>query len=296
MEQQRKDYDRPQPYTGEDTVTSTPRKRRWFPFRGLPSDRPVVNIVLFLATLLSTYVTNGLSYSAAILSILLAHEMGHYLMCRRYGVPATLPFFIPFPLANPFGTMGAVIQMKGVIPSRRALFDIGAAGPLAGLAVTLPVVFLGLEWSTIVPVPSLPDSGMTLGESVLFKAITLVTVGPVPEGYDVMLHPVAYAGWAGLFVTALNLLPIGQLDGGHIVYAMLGPRSRIVTMIFIAAMVVLTFFYTGWALLVVLLILLGRRHPSPWDDWTPLDKRRKLLGVMVMILFVLSFTPMPFKI
>lgn len=296
MEQRTTDYYPPHPYTGENAAFSAPRKRRWFHLRGLPTDRPVVNVVLFLATLLSTYVTNGLHYSVAILSILLAHEMGHYLMCRRYGVPATLPFFIPFPLLNPFGTMGAVIQMKGVIPSRQALFDIGAAGPLAGLVVTLPAVFLGLEWSAIVPVSTLADSGMTLGESVLFKALTFLTLGPVPEGYDVMLHPVAYAGWAGLFVTALNLLPIGQLDGGHIVYAMLGPRSRIVTMIFIGAMVVLTFFYTGWALLVVLLILLGRRHPSPWDDWTPLDNRRKLVGVVVMILFVLSFTPMPFKI
>ncbi|HPI74367.1 MAG TPA: site-2 protease family protein [bacterium] len=295
MEQRTTDYYQPHPYA-EDAAFSAPRKRRWFHFRGLPTDRPVGNILLFLATLISTYLTNGLWYSVAILSILLAHEMGHYLMCRRYGVPATLPFFIPFPLANPFGTMGAVIQMKGVIPSRQALFDIGAAGPLAGLVVTLPVVFWGLEWSAIVPVSSLADSGMTLGESVLFKALTFLTIGPVPDGYDVMLHPVAYAGWAGLFVTALNLLPIGQLDGGHIVYAMLGPKSRIVTMIFIGAMVVLTFFYTGWALLVALLILLGRRHPSPWDDWTPLDKRRKLLGIVVMILFVLSFTPMPFKI
>lgn len=295
MEQRTTDYNQPPPYP-EDAAFSAPRKRRWFHFRGLPTDRPVVNVILFLATLLSTYVTNGLWYSVAILSILLAHEMGHYMMCRRYGVPATLPFFIPFPLLNPFGTMGAVIQMKGVIPSRQALFDIGAAGPLAGLLVTLPAVFLGLEWSTVVPVSTLADSGMTLGESVLFKALTFLTLGPVPEGYDVMLHPVAYAGWAGLFVTALNLLPIGQLDGGHIVYAMLGPKSRIVTLVFIGAMVVLTFFYSGWALLVVLLILLGRRHPTPWDDWTPLDKRRKLLGVVVMILFVLSFTPMPFKI
>ncbi|OPZ69934.1 MAG: Peptidase family M50 [bacterium ADurb.Bin478] len=295
MEQRATDYYQPPPYT-EDAAFSAPRRRRWFPFRGLPTDRPVVNVILFLATLLSTYVTNGLWYSAAILSILLAHEMGHYVMCRRYGVPATLPFFIPFPLLNPFGTMGAVIQMKGVIPSRRALFDIGAAGPLAGLVVTLPAVFLGLKWSTVVPISTLVDSSMTLGESVLFKALTFLTLGPIPEGYDVMLHPVAYAGWAGLFVTALNLLPIGQLDGGHIIYAMLGPKSRIVTMIFIGAMVVLTFFYSGWALMVALLILLGRRHPTPWDDWTPLDKRRKLLGVVVMILFVLSFTPMPFKI
>jgi membrane-associated protease RseP (regulator of RpoE activity) len=279
-----------QPYY---TIPEQP-KRQVFRFGGLPQNRPYINVLLLLATILSTYVTNGIWYSVAIITILLAHEMGHYLMCRRYGVPATLPFFIPFPLANPFGTMGAIIQMKGIIPSRRALFDIGVAGPLAGLLFAVPAIIIGLKFSQVVAVSDIGKSGMQLGESLLFKALSHWIVGPVPEGSDLLLDPVAYAGWAGLFVTSLNLLPIGQLDGGHIIYSILGARSRIVTHIFLAALGLLSIYYNGWALLFVLLALFGRRHPSPWDDWTPLDRRRKILGCIVMVLFVLSFTPTPF--
>jgi len=289
-------WESPHHYEYEVKPVTPASRRSFFRFRGLPSDRPLVNVLLFFATLLSTYVTNGIWYSLAILSILTAHEMGHYLMCRKYGVPATLPFFIPFPILNPFGTMGAIIQMKGIIPHRRALFDIGAAGPLSGLVLTLPAIFIGLKLSHLVPLAEIGDTGISLGESLLFKAFSYLVIGPVPNGYDVMLHPVAYAGWAGLFVTALNLLPIGQLDGGHIIYAMLGKKSKIVTMIFLAAMVVLTYWYSGWFLLVLLLLLFGRQHPAPWEDYTPLDRRRKILGVLIMMLFVFSFTPMPFKI
>lgn len=273
-----------------------PPRRRFLQWRGLPPDRPIVNLILFLATLASTWVTNGIWYSLAILCILTAHEMGHYLMCRKYGVPATLPFFIPFPFANPFGTMGAIIQMKGIIPNRKALFDIGAAGPLAGLAFTIPAILIGMSLSQIVPLHSLSETGITLGESLLFKGLSRLVIGPVAHGYDVLLHPVAYAGWAGLFVTALNLLPIGQLDGGHVVYSMLGAKSRIVTWVFLIFMIGLTYLYNGWGLLVLLLIVFGRRHPSPWDDYTPLDRKRKILGIFIMIIFILSFTPMPFKI
>jgi membrane-associated protease RseP (regulator of RpoE activity) len=269
-------------------------KRRFFRFRGLPQNRPYINVILLIATILSTALTNGMWYSVAIITILLAHEMGHYLMCRRYGVPATLPFFIPFPKYNPFGTMGAIIQMKGIIPSRRALFDIGVAGPLAGLAFAVPAIIIGLKLSNIVAVSEIGKSGMQLGESLLFKALSRWVVGPVPDGSDLVLDPVAYAGWAGLFVTSLNLLPIGQLDGGHIIYSILGAKSRIVTLVFLISLGLLSIYYNGWALLFILLALLGRRHPSPWDDWTPLDRGRKILGWIVMVLFVLSFTPTPF--
>lgn len=269
-------------------------KRRFFRFNGLPLHRPYINVILLLATILSTYVTNGIWYSVAIITILLAHEMGHYLMCRRYGVPATLPFFIPFPLANPFGTMGAIIQMKGIIPNRRALFDIGIAGPLAGLVFAVPAILIGLHRSPIVVLSEMGSPGLQLGESLLFKLLSWWVVGPVPEGSDLLLDPVAYAGWAGLFVTSMNLLPIGQLDGGHIIYSILGAKSRIVTYVFLAALGVLSFYYNGWVLLFVLLALLGRRHPLPWDDWTPLDRGRKILGWIMMIIFVLSFTPTPF--
>ncbi len=275
---------------------STPErpKRRFFRFGSLPLDRPYINVLLLLATMVSTYVTNGIWYSIAIITILLAHEMGHYLMCRRYGVPATLPFFIPFPLANPFGTMGAIIQMKGIIPNRRALFDIGIAGPLAGLVFAIPAILIGLNRSSIVVVAEIGSPGLKLGESLLFKLLSWWVAGPVPEGSDLLLDPVAYAGWAGLFVTSMNLLPIGQLDGGHIIYSILGAKSRIVTYVFLAALGVLSFYYNGWVLLFILLALLGRRHPLPWDDWTPLDRARKILGWIMMVIFVLSFTPTPF--
>lgn len=256
-----------------------------------------INLILFIATVASTWLVGGPGYCIAIIAILTAHEMGHFLMCRKYGVPATLPYFIPFPFPgyNPFGTMGALISMRGYIPSRKALFDIGAGGPLAGLVVTIPVLFIGLALSSTAPhVES--AGGMTLGESLLFKLISLVVLGHRPEGMGIIYHPVAYAGWAGLFITALNLIPVGQLDGGHVTYALFGPRAKYFTWLFIGALGILTIHNYSWALLFLLLAIFGRRHPSPLDDYTPLDRRRRIIGGLVMILFVLSFTPVPFKI
>ena len=259
--------------------------------------RKYVNLILFLATILSTWLVGGIWYCLAIIAILTAHEMGHFLMCRKYGVPATLPYFIPFPFPsyNPFGTMGALISMRGYIPSRKALFDIGAGGPLAGLAVTIPVLFIGLALSTTAPRAE-AAGGLTLGESLLFKLISLIVLGPQPDEIDIMLHPVAYAGWAGLFITGLNLIPIGQLDGGHVTYALFGPRAKYFTWLFIGALGILSIFNYSWALLFLLLAIFGRRHPSPLDDYTRLDHRRRIIGALVLILFVLSFTPVPCKI
>jgi len=256
-----------------------------------------INLILFIATVASTWLVGGPGYCIAIIAILTAHEMGHFLMCRKYGVPATLPYFIPFPFPgyNPFGTMGALISMRGYIPSRKALFAIGAGGPLAGLVVTIPVLFIGLALSSTAPhVES--AGGMTLGEYLLFKLISLLVLGHQPDEVDIMLHPVAYAGWAGLFITALNLIPVGQLDGGHVTYALLGPRAKYFTWLFIGALGILTINNYSWALLFLLLAIFGRRHPSPLDDYTPLDRRRRIIGGLVMILFLLSFTPVPFKI
>jgi membrane-associated protease RseP (regulator of RpoE activity) len=240
--------------------------------------------------------TGGISYGIAVVSILLAHEMGHYLMSRRYGVPATLPYFIPFPFLNPFGTLGAVIRMKGTIPSRKALFDIGSAGPFAGLIITFPVLVLGVALSSPVPVTSQAAEGLVLGESLLFKFLITILHGPIPDSMDLMLHPVAYAGWVGLLVTALNLLPIGQLDGGHVLYSVFGPRSQKVVYIFLGFLGVLSLIYPGWILLFMLLLLLGRNHPAPFDDMTPLDRRRKLLALLLLLIFATSFMPTPFKL
>jgi len=271
-------------------------KRRRFSFRfgPLPADKPWINIILFFLTIWATYLTWGIWYSLPVIAILLAHEMGHYVMCRRYRIPATLPFFIPFPYLNPFGTMGAMIQIRGLMPNRKALFDIGAAGPIAGLIVSIPVVFFGARLSHVVPIQQMNQGAITLGESLAYKFISWLAIGAVPEGYDVLLHPMAYAGWVGLFVTALNLLPIGQLDGGHVFYALFGRRGFRLMPLFLIAFGVLTVIYYGWALLFIILLFLGRRHPAPIDDYTPLDRKRRILGYIMFLIFVISFTPRPF--
>jgi membrane-associated protease RseP (regulator of RpoE activity) len=269
--------------------------------RLLSADRPRLNVILLLLTCVSTFYagylpaerfSDGLWYCGGIIAILFFHEMGHYLMCVRHGVRATLPFFIPFPL-SPFGTLGAVIRMDSRMPNRRVLFDIGVAGPLAGLAVTIPAIYFGLKMSQI-GIP--PEAGtISLGESLLFKWISLLAIGPVPEGHDTLLHPLAFAGWAGLFVTALNLLPIGQLDGGHILYALMGERSdsiyRVAIGLFALLCIVL---YNGWFLLVILLLWFGYRHPPTVEHFTPLDSKRRLIAYFTLMIFLLSFTPIPF--
>jgi len=270
----------------------------------LRSDRPILNYVLFVLTFLSaTFVgyqsfsglAAGLQYATTIIAILLAHEMGHYLMCRRYGIRATLPFFIPFPLM-PFGTMGAVIRMEARLPDRRVLFDVGAAGPLAGLIVTIPAIFFGLQLSTTVQLNQLDGSTMTLGDSLLFKALSWLAIGETPKGQDTLLHPIAFAGWAGLFVTALNLLPIGQLDGGHITYALIGRSSEIVFRVALALFALVCIkYYHGWILLIVLLIWFGYRHPPTLDPHLGLDAKRKGIAYLAFAIFILSFTPVPFK-
>jgi membrane-associated protease RseP (regulator of RpoE activity) len=259
-------------------------------------DQPTVNILLFVLTAISTYVTGGLWYAVAIMSILLFHEMGHYFMCRKYAVPATLPFFIPFPILNPFGTMGAIIRMQGFIPNRRALFDIGAAGPLAGFILCLPAIYWGMLHSKVISITQANQIGFLLGDSLLFRFFSHITIGHLPEGYDVMLHPLAYAGWAGLFVTSLNLLPIGQLDGGHIVYSIFGKNSKKINLVFLGALGGLVIINPGWVLLFALLLMFGRKHPPALDDLTPLDIRRKLLGIIIFLIFLLCFTPVPFKL
>jgi membrane-associated protease RseP (regulator of RpoE activity) len=220
--------------------------------------------------------------------------MGHFAMSRRHGVPASLPYFLPVPIP-PFGTFGAIIKMKGRMRSRRALFDIGVAGPLMGLFITLPAIIIGLLLSKPVLLAQTQDNLFHLGDSLLFVLVEKAVLGDLPEGYDLVLHPIAYAGWVGLFVTALNLLPVGQLDGGHITYALFGRKSKIIFGLTIMLwMGISFFFYVGWTLMIVLVLLFGFRHPPPLDDVTPLDLKRKILGGVVFSLFILSFTPVPF--
>ena len=255
-----------------------------------------LNLTLFVLTCGTTTLMGGPAYAAVLMAILLFHEMGHYLQARRYAVPATLPYFIPLPLP-PFGTMGAVIRMNNLGADRRVLFDIGVTGPLAGLVVAIPAVVWGLSHSEVVASETMAGAGLQLGGSLLFTGLARVVVGAVPEGFDLVLHPVAFAGWAGFFVTALNLLPIGQLDGGHVVYALFGRRSFAVSVVAAAAFALTAIFVNpAWTLMVVLVLLIGLRHPRTADDTVPLGRIRVIVGVAALIFFVLSFTPDPLQI
>ncbi len=253
----------------------------------------MLHLLLFLATIASTILVGGVWYSLSIISILLAHEMGHYFMSRRYGVAATLPYFIPFPL-SPFGTFGAIIKMKGAMMDKKALFDIGVAGPLSGFIVAVPFIVMGIKLSTVQAVTG-NVSYMQLGDPLMFKLLQKLLIGEIPKGFDVVLHPVGYAGWVGLFVTALNLLPAGQLDGGHVIFALFGERSKWVSGACIVLLGVVALLYNpGWLVLVILLLIFGVRHPEPVDMDTELDGKRKVLALIMLVIFILSFTPVPF--
>jgi len=280
-------------YTTDDYYYYEPRNRFNF-LNKIKGNRPLLHVSLFLFTILTTYLVHGIAYSLSIVSILLVHEMGHYLMCRKYGINATLPFFLPIPF-GPFGTMGAFIKIRERIPNRRALFDVGVAGPLAGLALTIPILIIGLQNSRFVPLNSLPEGSMFLGESFLFSQLANLVIGTVPDGYDTALHPMAYAGWAGLFVTALNLLPIGQLDGGHVLYALFGRKSQqIYKFAMLVFIIIGAFLYPGWLLLIILLLYIGFHHPPPANDYIQLDPKRRLIGYFTFVIFLISFIPVPF--
>ena len=240
----------------------------------------------------------GLWYSLTIIAILGAHEMGHYLACRYYDVDASRPYFIPAPFVLT-GTFGAVIRIREPIPAKRMLFDIGIAGPIAGFAVAVPALFIGMAMSHVAFVPPDLPGGYFLGEPLLFRAARAIIWGAIPTGYDLNLHPMAFAAWFGLLATALNLFPIGQLDGGHISYAVLGRRSTIVTFVMIAVALVLTYFSLSWlvwtVLLVVMVFIVGPRHPPVFDEYAPLDRTRLWLALFAVVMFVLCFTPAPIE-
>ena len=255
----------------------------------------------------------GWRFAVPLLAILVTHELGHYLLARRHRVPASLPMFVPFP--NLLGTMGAVISMRP-IGSRNALVDIGAAGPLAGLALAIPITVVGLALS---PVEPLTGGGLLEGDALLYLLLKRLVCGPIPAGYDVQLHPVAFAGWTGLFMTMLNLLPVGQLDGGHVTYALFGRRADRWSRWFIAALLGYSlalaaylartappgpltlerfepaFIWGPWAIVTrVVLRLSGDEHPPAGDD--PLTPGRKAVALLCLALFALLFMPMPMRV
>jgi len=235
----------------------------------------------------------GFSYSFSLLAILLVHEMGHFIACRLHRIEATLPFFIPAPTL--IGTFGAFIKIKSPFSSRKALFDVGLAGPLAGFLVSLPVIILGISQSRIVARGAL-EQGLTLGEPLVFRLISWLALGPVAAQHDILVHPMAFAGWFGLLATAFNLFPIGQLDGGHILYALLGKKAYYAGVASIAAMALLgIFFWQGWLFWALIATLIGLRHPPVFEN-ERLDGWRKALAAVALLIFLLSFTPAPLSL
>jgi membrane-associated protease RseP (regulator of RpoE activity) len=262
-----------------------------------PRPKYWLHILLYILTIITTTAVGGWAFSAALLSILTAHEFGHYFTAKFHGVPASLPYFIPLPLP-PFGTMGAVIKMSPRIPNRRVLFDIAAAGPLAGLIVALPITYVGLHFSTVMRISDIPKGLLQFSDPLLFKAITWLVFGKLGSEMELIAHPVAFAGWAGMFVTALNLLPIGQLDGGHISHAIFGSKSRVVAMTLFAGLLgfsVLEKQYT-WVPLLVFLLIFGIQHPRMYDDQRPLGTGRVALGALLGVVFVTCFSLIPINI
>ncbi len=266
-------------------------------------------LLLFFLTLLSTTwiggmysqggFFSGLWFSIPLMVILTCHEMGHYLQSRRYGVSSTLPYFIPIPLP-PFGTLGAFIRMDSRVPHRRALFDIGISGPLAGLVPTIIFMVVGLSLSTVHPIQEIippGEDGLQFNEPLIFRFVASFFCDRSVPDTDLLFHPIAMAAWVGLFLTSLNLMPVGQLDGGHVFYALLGSRaktgSKIIFFSLVAAVVI--FQLWQWSLMLILLFWMGTAHPPTARDSIPLDRKRKVLGWLTLAFLLIGFTPNPIQ-
>ncbi|RJP13998.1 MAG: site-2 protease family protein [Candidatus Abyssobacteria bacterium SURF_5] len=267
------------------------------------------NIILFIATLFTTIfagamlaevnpVTHphllyrGIPFSLTLMGILLSHELGHYLMSRRHNVDATLPYFIPAPTF--VGTFGAVIKVNSNVPDRRALLDIGASGPIIGFLFSIPALVIGFELSY--PVPDI-TGGINFGSSILLEVLAGIFFSSIPDGYAINLHPIALAGWIGLLVTMMNLLPVGMMDGGHISYALFGRRHYHISVAVVVVLLVMGIYgWFGWAIWGMLNMAFGLRHPPPTHPHVPLDGRRKLIGAAAAVIFIVTFVPMPFSV
>jgi len=261
-----------------------------------PGWRPwLVFCSLLAATLFTTFLAGGVLFAVSLLGILGAHEFGHYWASRRNRVNATLPFFIPAPPIFIAGTFGAFIQIKDPIPNRRVLMEIGAAGPIAGFIVAVPTLIIGLSLSRVAPAGDF--SGMTFGSSLLLELFSkiILGVGVSSTEFNIELHPVAFAGWIGLLVTAFNLLPIGQLDGGHIIYAMFGDKCGAVSKLFFVLLFPLGYVWNGWWLWALIITLFGFKHAPVIDDSIILAKKHRIMGLFSIAIFVVTFIPVPFE-
>jgi membrane-associated protease RseP (regulator of RpoE activity) len=271
----------------------------------------LVPIILFLATVFTTLLigslnrggnpfTNvrdfvlGIPFSFSLLVILTGHELGHYFTARKHKVKVTLPFFLPIP--HPLiGTMGAFIRIKSVLPNKKALIRIGLMGPLVGFILAIPIAIIGIKLSKTVDTAQMNDA-FRLGSSVLFQFIYKIFHPNLPAGHDIILHPMAFAGWLGFFVTAINLVPIGQLDGGHIAYAIFGRHRKYVMIGVIVIMALLGLVWPGWYFWILLILAFGLKHPKAQDEITPLTKKDKILGLVALVILILAFIPNPFII
>lgn len=248
------------------------------------------------------YLAHGLSFSISLMFILFCHEMGHYLMCRKYHVDATLPFFIPTPpMIGPAGTFGAFIKILSPMPSRKAVFDIGVAGPIAGFVALIPVAIIGLATM----VPASPEQLYASG-TLTFTDPLLMRLGGALLGKDPTMSaggPFYFAAWVGLLVTALNLIPSGQLDGGHAIYAALGEKIHYwtgrIAFVVMATLSVIGFYFfnspSGFLIAIILAVMMRIRHPAPWDT-RPLDSKRKAVAFLTLVIFILCFVPFPIRI
>lgn len=262
------------------------------PFVPIPSQiRLVLNYIQEIGW--STFLINGFSYAGPVMLILLSHEMGHYLQSRRYGIPATRPLFIPMPI-SPFGTMGAVILQRGGVANRKQMFDIAVSGPLAGLVFAIPFAWWGLLNSTVVT--TVKQAGTySYGEPLILKWMITLVHGPLTENQEVLLNPMLFAGWVGIFITALNLIPIGQLDGGHILYTLIGKRANFVARAFLFSAIAYMIYHNefGYSLLIILLVFFGITHPPTADDSVELGPMRIAIGWLTLAFFVIGFTVTP---
>lgn len=262
---------------------------------------PYINILLFLATIATVFLARfetlpqRIEYTVALMSILLFHEFGHYLAGRRRGILMSLPYFIPAPGAiNLLGTFGAVIKTRSPFTNRRDLIEVGAAGPIAGFVVSLIALAIGLYQSQVVMTGI--GEGITLGDSLLLKFMSWLIAGPIPEGYDFLLSPAAFAGWVGLLVTMINLLPLGQLDGGHILYGLAGRYQHTIAKLFLVMMLTLGFWWPGWWLFGGIAFIFRINHPPTLNDGMPLPLSARLIGLAAILIFIISFVPVPIKL
>ena len=259
---------------------------------------PWWNLLLFVLTVISVWLSIGGQFAAWFLAILLFHEFGHFIAARLRKIDTSWPYFLPAPtflgVPSILGTFGAFIQLRSPIRDRRALFDMAAAGPIAGFVVAVVALFVGLSHSTIAETGT--SGGLKLGESLLFRGIAAIVLPSVGPEQDIVLSPVAYAGWAGLLVTMFNLMPIGQLDGGHIAYALIGHRQRYGAMAVMIALLVLSFWWPGWLFLVAIGFIMRPKHPPTLIDDIPLGRRRVVLGWVSMAIFTLTFVPVPLSL